>query len=716
MVEDPLPLWAQGKGALKGYNEHGMAGRFRRSSRLVLALSLILAQGPSPSLAAPFFRGGRAGKAGSQSTGSFRLPPAVKTPLSSPGALDPGAVPASLAASHGPEEPLWVPSQAEVPTDPGRLPILEGLGSRQERIQEVLAASSSQAGPESLSEEAGKILEPVEPARAADSTPDPGSGGDPEAFGPGSWKAGKEDKEDASPRAVKDAAPFRGEALEESGARRLLRLIGRMTGLSAAWTLLRYGAIQGFADQMLDPEQPALTRAEAARELGGLRRLETVEALGQASQDLDPLVRQEARAALARVGEKWTQVLIRELHLHPFSRRRAEAARILGWLARHQADAKVIEALATEGSMDVSHEVRLSAIQALATARSPKALSSLLAMRSLAESPRMRSALEAAVARAVEAQKAAGNNAMALVQPPLGEFENPRQPIHAAALKRVIAVNLLFMAIELVGGLGTGSLSLKADAMHLGADTAVNAGALAAIWLGRRPPNSRKTYGYLKLEALIGLLSSVAISVMAGHMALEAVERLSAPPAVPGLATMLLALAGLAANVISALLLSPYREENLSLRGAFLHAAMDAVGSVGIIASGLLIILFGWVIADPIISFLIVGLILHTTWDKLLKPSWNILLDAVPPGLDLDALEADLLGLPGVVSVADLHVRGLNSSQKDLAASLLVRDRDAQEVLGAAKALLLSKYRIAHSTIQVEVLKANDLPPPRGGE
>ena len=263
----------------------------------------------------------------------------------------------------------------------------------------------------------------------------------------------------------------------------------------------------------------------------------------------------------------------------------------------------------------------------------------------------------------------------------------------------------MFTGVELVGGLATGSLSLLADATHLSADLAISIGALVSIYLSRRPPNSRKTYGYLKLEPLMGFSSSVLIGAMAAFTAVEAFERLSAPAPVPGLAAMALAFAGLAANGVSTALLYRYREENLSMKGAFLHAAADAVGSVGIIIGGFLMWAFGWYIADPIITFLIVALVGHTAWG-LASRSARVLMDSVPPGLSVEALESDLVALEGVAGVHDLHVWSLNSSERVLTAKLLLEPgADGEAVSAAATELLQRAHGIRHTTIEVRTLR-----------
>ncbi|MBI3553047.1 MAG: cation diffusion facilitator family transporter [Elusimicrobia bacterium] len=510
------------------------------------------------------------------------------------------------------------------------------------------------------------------------------------------------DKPSVSPESVTEAAAVFEKAKPSSSP---LGFIARVTGLAPLWTSAsRKLAVQTHADRLIESKS-SFERAASARKLGELKSRETIEVLGEkAASDPDPNMREAAKKALAAAGRDWTPILLKELRLHPLPGRRAAAARSLGWIARFSDETEVVDALGRQAAVDLRHDVRLTAIQALSRAQSPKALATLIEIRSLATKPDIISASEVAINEAIAFQQASGRD-VAPYHPTPGEFGSSKQPLYALALKRVIAVSAVFTAIEFVGGLMIGSLSLKADSMHLLADLGINVGALFALWMSRRPPNSHKTYGYLKMESLTGLLSAAAIAAMALFTLTEALPRLWAPVAVPGLATVALAFSGLLSNAISTLLLYRYQEDSLSLKGAFLHAATDAIGSVGIIAAGALIYFFHWFIADPIISFLIVGLIIHTTWG-LAKRSWNVLIDAVPPDVKIDELEGDLLAVPSVASVYDLHVWSLNSSEKALTAILYVKPGgDLEKVLTAAKAVVREKHSIGHATLQVEFLK-----------
>ncbi|MBI4346275.1 MAG: cation transporter [Elusimicrobia bacterium] len=194
----------------------------------------------------------------------------------------------------------------------------------------------------------------------------------------------------------------------------------------------------------------------------------------------------------------------------------------------------------------------------------------------------------------------------------------------AKALIKVVGIGILFAAIETIGSWLTGSVALQADAIHLALDTSVSAAALFGLWLSRRYKGADGKPRYPRAEAVIGLLSALAIGLTAVEIGREVFDRFMNPVAVPGPATMVLALAGLAANVINALILRKFRDDGLGMKGAFLHALTDAVGSIGIIASGLAVYYLGWAWADPAIGAVIVTLIMATA-TNLARASWKAL-------------------------------------------------------------------------------------------
>jgi len=305
--------------------------------------------------------------------------------------------------------------------------------------------------------------------------------------------------------------------------------LARWTGVSAVWSLYRDGIlVQRHAARLADPALSPARRAASARLLASYGRLESVPALGFAVEnDASARVRRAAKAALLQVALPAEAKLLRALKTNPRPSAREAAATALSWIVRHEASARTVEALADAGMLDPSEDVRLSAIRSLSLARAPRALASLEWMLVRETRPHMRSALELAAAEARRRDAGA-----ALLRPASDEdLSDTRGPLHEVALKRATAVASVFVAVALIGGFVTGSVALKADAMHLAADQLLNVAALFAIWMARRPPNSRKSYGYLKVESIVGLLGSGAIAFMGWEMGGEAWHRFFEPGA-----------------------------------------------------------------------------------------------------------------------------------------------------------------------------------------
>lgn len=507
------------------------------------------------------------------------------------------------------------------------------------------------------------------------------------------------------PGSANDVPEARNPSRRDFTARFTSRL-ARWTGVAAVWSIYRDGILlQRHAARLNDQSLSPARRVVSARLLGSLGRVETLPTLGAAAEnDPSSTVRRAALGALAAIASAAEPRLIRSLKKNPFSASRERAATLLAWVVEHADASEAVEALAAAGMLDRSEDVRLAAIRSLSLARNPKALSTLEWMRRRESRPHMRSALELAV---VETRRRAAGLGLHAYRPPDDELADASGPLHEVALKRALAVSAVFVAVEMIGGFVTGNVALKADAMHLAADQLINAAALFSIWMARRPPNSRKSYGYLKVESVVGLLGSAAIAFMGLEMGVEAWHRLFAPGAAATWSVALFALASLAANLFSALILWRHHGESLSVKGAFLHSLTDAIGSLGVIVSVAAAILLGWAWVEPVAVALIVVMIVKTAWE-LGKPSWNVLIDAVPEGIDLDRVEADLLAIPGAAVVKDLHVWALNSRTKALTAKIFIRPGASHDAaLASAKAVLREKHGIAHMTIQIETLPAS---------
>jgi len=273
---------------------------------------------------------------------------------------------------------------------------------------------------------------------------------------------------------------------------------------------------------------------------------------------------------------------------------------------------------------------------------------------------------------------------------------------HRKSLVWALALTTTFLVVEVIGAWISGSLALLADAAHLLTDAGGLALALFAIWFAARPPSPSKTFGYLRAEVLAALINAVVLLLLAVYILYEAYQRIFAPPEVLSTPMLIVAVVGLVVNLISMRLLAAGSEESLNLKGAYFEVLADMLGSIGVIASALIIMFTGWTLADPIIGAAIGVFIVPRTW-ALLKHSVNILLEGTPIGFDLAGLERALRALPGVVDTHDLHVWTITSGIDAMSGHLVVADdADQQAVLVAARTVLHEDFGIDHTTIQIE--------------
>lgn len=260
------------------------------------------------------------------------------------------------------------------------------------------------------------------------------------------------------------------------------------------------------------------------------------------------------------------------------------------------------------------------------------------------------------------------------------------------------------MILEFAGGLITNSLALLSDSGHMLSDASALLLSLAAMWFATRPPSPKKTYGFYRFEILAALLNGVALFVITGIIVWEAIQRFSEPPAVAGGSMMLIAFIGLFANLMSAwfLMRTGDVKNNVNLRSAYLHVLGDALGSIGAIAAGIVMIAFEWYIADPIISVFVSLLILRSAW-RIIQSTVHILMEGAPAGVDTEEVSKALLSLEGVVGIHDLHIWTITSSMDSLSCHLVIEDdKDGYRVLQQAINLLGKQFHMDHATIQIE--------------
>jgi cobalt-zinc-cadmium efflux system protein len=259
-----------------------------------------------------------------------------------------------------------------------------------------------------------------------------------------------------------------------------------------------------------------------------------------------------------------------------------------------------------------------------------------------------------------------------------------------------------FAIIELVGGLWTHSLALLSDAGHMFGDIVALTISLFALHLARRPPTASKTFGYHRVEILAAFVNGLGLWLIVGLIFHEALQRFAAPPPVRSAGMTAIAAAGLLVNVASLLVLHPSRQSNLNLRAAFLHVLSDALGSVGALVAGTVMLTTGWYVADPLASIGIGVLILYNSWG-IVRESVDILMQGTPRDMRLEDVECCLLAIGGVRQVHDLHVWTLTSGRYLLSVHLVVDgDADPRQVIDSAQRSLWDRFEIGHATVQIE--------------
>ena len=260
-----------------------------------------------------------------------------------------------------------------------------------------------------------------------------------------------------------------------------------------------------------------------------------------------------------------------------------------------------------------------------------------------------------------------------------------------------------FLLIEAAGAVWTGSLALAADAGHMLTDVGGLALALFATWIAARPPTPAKTYGYYRVEILAATVNALLLLAVAGLILVEAYQRLRAPREVLGGPMLVIALAGLAANLAAAWLLRGDARESLNVRAAYLEVLGDALSSLGVVVAALVVMRTGITLVDPLVSALIALFIVPRTW-RLLRQAVNVLLEGTPAHLDLGEIEDSMIRIPGVRRVHDLHVWTLTSGREAMSAHAVIDDvRQSERLLEALHAVLHARFGIDHTTIQLDV-------------
>jgi cobalt-zinc-cadmium efflux system protein len=279
-----------------------------------------------------------------------------------------------------------------------------------------------------------------------------------------------------------------------------------------------------------------------------------------------------------------------------------------------------------------------------------------------------------------------------------------RAPARSENIRRlglVLALTAGVTAVEALGGWLAHSLALIADAGHMLADVGTLGLVLWVARMAQRPATPERSYGLVRLEILAALLNGATLIVIAAAIGIEAWRRLHAPATVHGGVVVGVAALGLAINLIGMRILHHGHQHSMNQRGAYLHVVSDALGAVGAMVAGAIVLLTGWTVADPLISFAIGLLILAGAW-RLVRESADILLEATPAHIPLSTVHDQLASLPGVSSVHDLHVWTLTSGVIAMSGHMVVREpADNQRILEAAQDRLAA-LGIHHVTVQME--------------
>jgi cobalt-zinc-cadmium efflux system protein len=273
------------------------------------------------------------------------------------------------------------------------------------------------------------------------------------------------------------------------------------------------------------------------------------------------------------------------------------------------------------------------------------------------------------------------------------------------ALVLALAANAALLVVQIVTAIAFGSLALLADSAHLATDVVALGLALVAVILGSRPTSPRSTYGWERAEVLAALLNAVLLVAVSAWIVWEAIGRFSDPEPVDGVGVAVVGALGLVVNAGSAWLVARVRGDNLNLKGAFLHLASDALGSFGVLVSGVVVAVTDTTWIDPVMSLAITALVLAATW-SLVRDATEVLLERAPRGMDGTEVETVLLADPRVEAVHHLHLWSLGSETPALSAHVVLTGEPtlhaAQLVGNELRAALGDRLGIDHVTLELE--------------
>jgi cobalt-zinc-cadmium efflux system protein len=264
-----------------------------------------------------------------------------------------------------------------------------------------------------------------------------------------------------------------------------------------------------------------------------------------------------------------------------------------------------------------------------------------------------------------------------------------------------LGINVLLLVLGVVGAVAFGSVALLADAGHVLSDVGAIALGLVAAAMATRPARGRRTFGLHRGEILAALVNGLLLVAVAVIVFVEAIGRLSDPPSIEAGGVLAIGVLGLVGNAAATLVLIAGDREDLNLEGVLRHSAADALGSLGVVVAGAVVLTTGWQYADPIAGLVIGILVLLGSWG-LVRDAFDVLMEAAPAGIDVQAVGREMASVPGVREVHDLHVWTVTAGFPALAAHIRTDPtEDLDEVRGRVEAVLHERYEIHHTTLQM---------------
>ncbi len=281
--------------------------------------------------------------------------------------------------------------------------------------------------------------------------------------------------------------------------------------------------------------------------------------------------------------------------------------------------------------------------------------------------------------------------------------------VHERPLKLTLIIVIVIMFAEIIGGIVSNSLALLSDAGHMLIDALALGLSWSAIRIARRPANLNKTFGYHRAEILAALVNGSILLVLAIIIFYEAYQRFSQPPEVRAPLMLTIAVIGLVANIAGVILLRGEHKKNINIKAAFWHVLGDTISSVGVIIAGVIILLTGFEIADPIAAIVTGGIMIGGAV-QIVKESVNVLLEGVPRHIVAGDVITAIRNIPGVNDIHDIHIWTITSNVHAISAHLLIDDQmvsQSASIVTSVKELLLKQFGINHTTFQLESVRCD---------